>query len=173
MNKSIFPFALRILMYVAVQVFVLKEIELGDSGRSYIEIIVYPAGMLFLPFHVSQFFLLILAFAVGVVIDLFYHSPGVHAGACLWMMLCRPLVLKWLEPKNGYGVDQTPSMSVLGAMWLFKYMGILLTIFFLSYFSLKIFTFVYLPKILLKAFLSFSVSIVIVFLIHILFSKKS
>lgn len=165
--------AVKILLYIMLQVFVLKEINLGDSRQQLINIIVYPVVLLTLPIKLPQFFLLLLAFGIGITIDMFYMSPGVHAGACLWMVALRPFILRLLEPKNGYPTDISPTIHDLGIVWFIQFAGILLLVFFFSYFTLQVFTFVYAGEIIIKSILGLLVSGIIIFLLQLFFSFRS
>ncbi len=173
MNKVWTVTVLRFLFYLGLQTLVLKEIHLSGNNQNLIFIIIYPVALLTLPFRVPHFFIILIAFCFGFIVDLFYMSPGVHAGACLWMVLFRPFLFRILEPKNGYQMDMSPTISDLGIIWFSKYASILLLIFFLAYFSLQIFTFVYIGEILLKTVLSFFVSTIIIFLLQLFYSFKS
>jgi hypothetical protein len=104
---------------------------------------------------------------------MFYGSPGVHSGACLWMMVFRPLVLRLFEPKNGYPLDAEPTIGEMGILWFSQYAGVLLFVFFLSYFILQVFTFVYAGEIFLKTVLSYFVSGIVIFLLQLFFSFRS
>ena len=154
MNNIWVNHIIRFILYIALQVFVLKEINLVGSNQNYIFIMIYQVAILTLPIKIPQFFMILIAFSIGFIVDLFYLSPGVHAGACLWMVVCRPIVLRMFEPKNGYQTDISPTISNLGVVWFAKYASVLLFIFFLSYFILEIFTFVYAGEIFLKTILS-------------------
>ena len=173
MNNIWFNHIIRFILYIILQVLVLKDINLAGTNQNYIFLLIYPVAILTLPIKIPQFFMVLIAFAIGFIVDLFYISPGVHAGACLWMVVSRPLVLRMFEPKNGYQTDINPTISNLGVVWFAKYASVLLFIFFLSYFILEIFTFVYLGEILLKTVLSFFVSSIIIFLIQLFYSFKS
>ncbi|MCC6752737.1 MAG: hypothetical protein IT266_02005 [Saprospiraceae bacterium] len=173
MSKQWLGLIIRTLLYLLMQVIVLKEIHLGTGEMPGVAILVYPVVLLTLPLQIPQFFILLLSFCIGSLVDLFYLSPGVHAGACLWMMLFRPLALRLLEPKNGYPTDAAPTISDLGVVWFSQYAGMLLVVFFLSYFILKVFTFVYIGQILLGAILSLFVSGIIIFLLQLFFSFRS
>lgn len=173
MNNLIISNGLRIAIYILLQVLVLKEITLGGAQQPLIFIFIYPLVLVILPIRIPQFFVLFLAFVLGLIIDFFYLSPGVHAGACLWMTLFRPMALRIFEPKNGYHTDAEPTIGDMGVLWFAQYAGSLLLIFFISYFSLQIFTFVYTAEILIKAVLSFLVSGIIIFLMQLFFSFKS
>jgi hypothetical protein len=173
MNNIWVNHIVRFILYIMLQVLVLKEINLIGTNQNYIFIIIYPVVILTLPIRVPQFFMILIAFSVGFIVDLFYVSPGVHAGACLWMVVFRPLVLRFFEPKNGYQTDISPTISNLGVIWFAKYASVMLAIFFFSYFILEIFTFVYFGEIILKTILSFFVSSIIIFLLQLFYSFKS
>lgn len=173
MNNIWVNHIIRFILYIMLQVLVLKEINLIGTNQNYIFIIIYPVVILTLPFRIPQFFMILIAFSVGFIVDLFYVSPGVHAGACLWMVVFRPLVLRFFEPKNGYQTDISPTISNLGVVWFAKYASVMLAVFFLSYFILEIFTFVYIGEIILKTILSFFVSSIIIFLLQLFYSFKS
>lgn len=173
MNNLWLNQAVKVFLYILLQVVVLKEIHLDSSNQKLIYILVYPVVLITMPLRIPQFFHLVIAFAVGITVDMFYLSPGVHAGACLWMAACRPLALKLLEPKNGYPLDTSPTINDFGIMWFMQYASILLLVFFFSYFTLQVFTFVYAAEILLKTTLSFFVSGIIILLFQLFFSFRS
>lgn len=173
MSKIYTTNLIRLILYIALQVLVLKEINLGGQNHNLIFIFIYQIAILTLPFQIPQFFVVLIAFVIGFIVDLFYLSPGVNAGACLWMVLFRPIVLRIFEPQNGYQNDMSPTIGDLGIIWFMKYSSVLLFIFFLSYFILQIFTFVYTGEILIKTILSFFVSSIIIFLLQLFFSFKS
>ncbi len=173
MNNPWVVYIVRFLIYIALQVLVLKEINLSGSSHNLIYIIIYPIVLLTLPVKMPQFFVLLIAFLTGFLVDLFYMSPGVHAGACLWMAVFRPMAFRLFEPKNGYPTDVSPSVGGLGIVWFSQYASMLLIVFFFSYFTLQIFTFVYIGEILLKSLLSFFVSGIIIFLLQLFFSFRS
>ncbi|HRH99990.1 MAG TPA: hypothetical protein PK006_02960 [Saprospiraceae bacterium] len=172
MNSTTLLHILRIVILSLIQILVCKHIPLQSGAVQYMFLIIYPVGLILLPLQLPQFFNLLIAFACGAFVDLFYQSPGVHAGACLWMMFCRPLILKIFEPKSGYSTNQHPTGDSLGLFWFLQYAAVLMLIFFIAYFSLEIFTFVYFGEIVLKTILSFLVSMFFIFILQIVISPK-
>ena len=172
MNRIYIIHAVRIIVLSLIQVLVLRNVPMSSSAGQYIFIIIYPVGLLLLPIALPQFFALMIAFLAGTFVDIFYQSPGVHAGACLWMVFMRPWILKYFEPKSGYSSSQNPTGESLGIFWFMRYVSVLMFVFFFSYFVLEVFTFVYMGEILLKAILSFSVSLFFIFVLQILINPK-
>jgi hypothetical protein len=163
---------IRILLLLFVQVFLLKDIQIYGGSEQYLYIIIYPLGLLLLPLSLPQFFVILIAFVCGFTVDLFYKSIGVHASASMWMVAARPLILKYLEPKTGYGTGVYLNAHHLGIFWFIRYILLGMTVFLFSYFCMEIFTLVYLDKILIKTLVSLMVSCFILFLIQIIVNPK-
>lgn len=56
MNNDLIKNFIRILILTLVQIFVLKEIVLFGDWIKYIEIIIYPIGLMLLPLSIPRFF---------------------------------------------------------------------------------------------------------------------
>jgi len=72
---------LRMFILILFQVFVLNNIQV--SG--YINPYMYVLFILLLPFETPRWLLLISGFAIGISIDLFANTPGMHASATVFM----------------------------------------------------------------------------------------
>jgi hypothetical protein len=139
---------------------------------SYIHIIVYPLFILLLPLRTPKGLVVVLGFLMGILVDLFYDSPGVHAGALVFTAYARNIVLKFLEPHEGYQVEEIPSMHYRGFTWFLIYASILMGIHLLFYFSVEAFSFVYYYDILLKTVFSFVFSVIIIMMQQLIFRTK-
>lgn len=103
-------------------------------------------------------FLLVIGFCYGLLIDVFYDSPGLHAAACTLLAYLRPQVIAFITPSGGYDEYTPVSVHILGIRWILLYTGILVTahhllLFFLEAFSLGNF-FITLSKVLLSSLLT-------------------
>ena len=90
----------RFIILIAVQVLVLNHVEI--SG--YINPFLYVLFILMLPIRIPRLFLLVIAFATGLCVDLFSNTAGMHAAACVLMAYFRPGWLKIIAPRDGYDV---------------------------------------------------------------------
>lgn len=160
---------IRFIVLVLLQVLVFQRI---DFNWEYVSILIYPLFILMLPLQTSRLLLIILGFVLGMTIDLFYQSPGVHASASVFTAYIRPFVLKILEPANGYPANAAPSKFHLGANWFFLYAGILLFTHSFFYFSVEVFTYVYFLEILLKTLVCFVISYLLVVIHQFLINPK-
>ncbi|MBL4752637.1 MAG: rod shape-determining protein MreD [Flavobacteriales bacterium] len=122
---------------VLLQVLVLNNVQF--SG--YINPMLYVLFLLLLPFETSKSFLLILGFIVGLSIDMFTNTMGMHASACVFLCLVRPFILKYIEPRGGYEHEAFPSIREMGLAWYLSYAGILVLMHHLVLFYVEVFRF--------------------------------
>jgi hypothetical protein len=162
----------RFLVLFIIQVFVLKQINLGWENFQYIFLMIYPLFILLMPLKVSRSLLLVLAFFLGLSIDVFYDSPGLHASAMVFTAFIRKYILKFLEPVEGYSTDSTPTIRENGFNWFLIYSSLLMFIHCLFFFSVEAFSFVYLNEILLKTIFSFIISQIIILLFVLILNPK-
>lgn len=162
--------AIRMLIFWAMQVFILKSIALGWSGNIYIYVVLYPLFFILLPLRTPRALSLILAFVLGLAIDVFYDSPGLHASASVFTAFFRPFVLNWLEPREGYNVNHSPTKARLGFDWFWRYSAIMLAAHLFFYFSMMEFSPAYLLSIFLKTLFSFATSYLFLLMVVFIFN---
>lgn len=87
----------RFIILILVQVYVLNKIpHLHRLVSPYL----YYLFILWLPFTISRFGLLLLGFLTGLVLDYFTMTPGLHAAACTLIAYIRPFLINILMPKD-------------------------------------------------------------------------
>lgn len=163
---------LRFVMIILFQGLILRRINLGWEEFNYISIMLYPVLIMLLPMKMPRVTLLLVSFVLGLVMDLFYDSLGVHASACVFTAFMRPFVLQFLEPRGGYPVNANPTLRDFDASWFMQYSGALLFLHLLFYFSVEVFSFDFLGEILLKTVVSFILSFLSILLFVFLFNPK-
>ena len=148
------------IVLVLVQLLVFNNIEF--SG--YIIPYVYILFILLLPFTTPRMILLLSGFALGLIIDLFIGTPGVHSSATVLMAFSRPMVLAMFSPREGYQTGTYPRLSQFGMEWFVKYTVMLVLIHHLALFYLEVFSFHHFFNTLLRALLSsILTSLIIIF----------
>ena len=172
MNNLIFSNIIRLFILILVQSIILQQIQLGGDSFNYISLFIYPLFLLLLPLKTSKISLVLIGFGLGLIIDVFYNSPGVHAGATLFTAVMRPAILNIWEPREGYNVNHGLTIRNYGFNWFLKYAGSMFFIHLLIYFILEIFTPVYSMEIFLRTLFSFLFSMVLVFIYMFLFTPK-
>ncbi|MFP4619675.1 MAG: rod shape-determining protein MreD [Bacteroidales bacterium] len=167
MIKYLPRYILTFVILVLVQVLLMNNIQLGGFLNPYI----YILFILSLPFETPKWGLLVLGFLLGLTIDLFSHTVGMHTSACVFMAFLRPMVLRTLEPRDGYEPETYPSVKDYGLGWYFKYSSILILAHHLFLFYIEIFKFSEFFYTLGRALLSAAFSLVFILFIK-LFIKK-
>lgn len=131
----IFNRILHFLLVFILQVFVFNKIEFGYG----INLFVAPLYLLFLPFQINQFLLIALGFALGVSIDFFSNTHGLHTSSLLFLAYIRPLIYNVFSPGEGYDPLTNPSFQDMGLTWVFSVQGLLMFLFLLWFFILEVF----------------------------------
>lgn len=162
MSNVVMTNVIRFILFVFIQVLILKNINLGGQQFNYIYLIVYPLFLILLPLRTPHSVLVLLGFLIGVFVDAFYDSYGVHASASVFAGFIRPYVLKLFAPKGGYNLNYSPTKQRYGINWFFGYCSTMLFLHLFFYFSVDAFTFVYLDEIFLRTVSSFIISMLII-----------
>jgi rod shape-determining protein MreD len=159
---------LRFIGLVLVQVLIVKNIELGR----FINPFVYVLFLIILPFETPKWSLLFISFILGITIDLFYDTAGLHAAACVVMGYIRPGILKLFSPRDGYESGTQPTIQYLGIPWFLSYAGILVLAHHLVLFYMEIFRFSEFFSTFFRALISSVVTIILIVVIQYLFNRK-
>ena len=155
-----------------IQILLLKHIEFGWENEIYIKIFIYPLLIILIPLKVNRSLVLLIAFSFGLIIDMFYDSPGLNTASLLIISMLRNLVLRWLEPLDGYKIDSSLTLKNFGFNWFLTYSSILLFINIFFYFSLEAFALEYFSQIIIKTILSFILSEIIIIIYMIILNPR-
>ncbi|MGB4961246.1 MAG: hypothetical protein WBO36_17300 [Saprospiraceae bacterium] len=172
MNKAIPTNIIRFIIILLAQVLIFKHITFGLGGTTYVHFIVYPLAILLFPIKTSRVILLFAAFTMGMIVDVFYDSIGIHAAALVLTAYIRNIVIALLEPFEGYNLDDVPTISNMGFGWFMSYLSITLLIHTFVYFSIEAFSFVFFFEIFLNTIFSFIFSFILIILTQFIFSTK-
>ncbi|RKR85566.1 rod shape-determining protein MreD [Mucilaginibacter gracilis] len=138
MNRTttmIFVNLMRFVLSVALQVFLLKNITLYNLATPY----TYILFILLLPFNVPNIVLFILSFILGLTLDAFYDTPGLHAAACVVLAFVRIVFINITVQKDGFDNEPEPTLSIMGFRWFFAYVFILTLFHHFFLFNLEVF----------------------------------
>ncbi len=119
--REILSTAFLFVLYLALQILLVRNVVLFDYGFCFL----YIACILLLPNEISLTWLLLIAFAIGIIVDTFYNTLGMHAAATVLMAYCRPLIVRaqidvpGLETRIEFGLRQ------LGTGVFFRYVFVL------------------------------------------------
>ncbi|MCF6365071.1 MAG: rod shape-determining protein MreD [Bacteroidales bacterium] len=159
----------KFVFLVLLQVLVLNNINLTEYG---ITPYFYILLILLLPFGIPDWALLLFAFFLGLFIDMFSDTGGVHASATVFIAFLRPFVLKMLSGRDGYAPETSPRISWYGFNWFFKYTVILVIIHHLIFFLVLEFSFAHFLITLLKVFITGFFSTILIIISQYLVFRK-
>lgn len=156
----------RFIVLILVQVLVLNNINF----MGYINPYIYIIFILLFPLNVSRALFLFLSFLLGLTMDMFGDSGGVHAAACLVAAFIRPVILR-----TSFGISyefQTVKFNNIGLGERILYVTLMVLSHHLVLFTLEIFNFSHILLLLKKTLFSSIFTIVICNLVLVLFQKK-
>ena len=170
MNNSTLKNIIRFLLLLVFQGLILKRLSFGWEGFVYINVMIYPLFIMLLPLRTPRAVILLSGFALGIGVDLFYGTLGLHAAATVLTAYARSYVLSFLEPREGYNVSYSPTMARMGMPWFVRYASIMMGIHLITYFSVDAFSPQFFFDILIKALYTFIFSFFFVTILTLLFN---
>lgn len=161
---------IRFCLFIFVQVFILDQIPpLHHLATPY----VYYLFILWLPFKMGRRMQMLLAFALGFVLDSFTHTYGLHSAPCVLIAYIRPFLINLLISQEGAESNYNePSIQSMGFTPYLTYVTILTFIHHSFLFFLEALQSGGYFYFLLKTLISTAVSLLLVFLIELLFVRK-
>lgn len=155
----------RFLILVLFQVMILNHLNLSGYMNPYL----YIYFILLLPYSTPRWLLLLLAFALGLIIDLFTYTPGLNASATLLVAFVRPFVIRLISGAPETELGWEPSLRENGLSWFLSYSVILILIHHTALFYLEMFRFTEFFDTLWRILLSSAFTLVLVFLSELIF----
>ncbi|MFT5183452.1 MAG: rod shape-determining protein MreD [Flavobacteriales bacterium] len=142
---------IRFMFLLMVQAMIVNRINIMDG---FVLPFIYIFAILMLPLHTPRWLVLVIAFATGLIMDMFTSTPGMHASACLVMGFLQPYVQRLLSPREGYEFTDKATIQSLGLTWYAMFAGVLTLIHHLTLFNIEFFKFEGLAYTLLTALAS-------------------
>lgn len=163
MNNNIFSNISRFILFVLLQVTVFSSFYFFDNITPY----PYVLYVLLFPVNGNKSVLVTSSFFLGLIIDMFLDSHGIHAAACVTIAYFRPNVFRF-----AFGLSyEYQTIKIIGRFTKerISYLVTALFIHHLVLFSLEVFKFSFFFRILSKTFLStiftLLISLLIIYLI--------
>lgn len=118
--RNILIHSLRFVFLVLLQTLVLHNIDLGDYSP-YFNAFLYIMFILMLPYDAPSWLILSLSFLIGLCVDLFLDTIGMHASACVLLAFFRPTIMKMLASRDEYEFRNRPNIYIMGFTWFLYY----------------------------------------------------
>ena len=165
MTSDFLKYSWQFVLLCLLQVLIFNNLNLGGFLNPF----PYVYLILVLPISIGRIPLLFIGFALGLVIDVFSNTGGIHAAATTLVAFYRPLYLKARSPREGYESTALPHLKTFGFAWFIPYAMLIVILHHTVLFYLEIFRFVEFFHTLLKVVLSSGLTLFFVFLAEILF----
>ena len=159
---------LRFIGYIGAQVVLLKDLVVFNSAFCF----VYLGFLLFLPLDLGRPAMMLIGFLVGISVDIFYDSLGIHAAASVLLGFLRPTWVNFLTPQGGYDSGVSPRLNKMGFGWFFAYASLLIFVHHIAIFYIEAGGFSLFFFTLVKVFFSTVFTFLVLFLIQLLFNRR-
>ncbi len=159
--------AIRFVVVLLLQGLVFNHVSVG----AYIYPAIYVYFILLLPYETKGWVLLLSSFLLGLGVDFFSNSLGLHAAAAVSMAFLRPLVIRLLTSGKDYEILQSPGIKTSGFSWFMFYSAILILIHHTLLFFLESFSFAEFSQTLLRVLFSSLATLFLVLTGQFLFYK--
>lgn len=167
MNNAISINSIRFFLLVLIQVLICNNINFIGYLNPYI----YILFIILYPTKNNRILFIFLSFLIGLSIDLFSDSGGIHAAASVFIAYARPLFLRY-----SFGIqyeNYTIKFETVNFGAKLSYIALLTLIHHIILFSLEIFSIDRIILIFQKTLFSSIFTILLCILITIIFSKKT
>ncbi|MCH7410615.1 rod shape-determining protein MreD [Belliella sp. DSM 111904] len=134
MNSSrAFILTASFILFSLVQIIVLKNLVLFGTAFCFLHVLF----LLLLPIETKTIPSLFIGFVLGLFVDLFYDTIGIHTASMLVIAFLRSPWIKILTPTGGYDDNMRPTLLNVGFGWFSTYSLPLLLIYNLVFFFIE------------------------------------
>jgi hypothetical protein len=166
--KSLLTFIFLVIMLGLIQILLLKNLALFGIAFCFL----YLVSILSFPSTIPSIPLLLISFLLGLTIDIFYDSLGIHALSATFLAFLRPHWLKFISPSGGYDDNTNPTISEMGIGWYISYAWPLIFAFCLVFFLTDQWGTGRFFSALNKSFFSSTFTVLLAIIVQLLFFKR-
>lgn len=159
-------YILLFLTAIVLQLFLFDTVNLGP----YVNPLVYIAFVILLPMNTPSVAVLLAGFAMGVLMDVFSGTGGIHTIAALFTSYIRPFLLNVIVGKEYVMEGGIPSAKSLGTVKFMRYASIIVFAQCIVFFTLEAMNWQYFYLVLLKIAVSGGITLLFVWLLSLLFT---
>jgi len=166
-NKDFFFSIMNIILLALAQVFIFNHINFLGSYQPYIYIIF----IIFYPPYANRYLFIILAFLLGLSIDILEYTGGINAFALTFVAYYRNTIIKLLSGKANFEMEYFKFSSFSTAQWIF-YIAIIIIFHHCILLLLENFKLTGMLTVLTNALISSGITFIFVIIYKILFKNK-
>lgn len=169
MDREVVGQSVRFIALIFLQVLILNNVLFSNLFNPYL----YIYFILLFPVDFRPSLGLIVGFFLGLSIDIFSQTLGMHAIATTFAAYCRPYVLTYMAPRDGYEFSRNPGVRQMGWLWFSTYAGIIIALHHFVLFFVEMFRMSGLWQTLLKSLCSSILTLILVLIIQLIFLRSN
>lgn len=165
----------KIFMFIGVilfQVLILDEIEIG-SFSYYFSPLVYGVFILTIKPSFQVWILLFIAFVMGLSVDIFRDTLGMHTSALLVVAIIKNPVLSLISPREGFDPNKELNVINIGINRFMILSGVLLFLHHFWFYMIEDFHLEILHYLILKSIINTAISLALIILFQYLNLNKN
>lgn len=170
MTGTVVRHIIHFVFLVLLQALVIDHVDLAHG---WVVPYLYVLFIISLPFGTPPWATLLLGFALGMAMDFFSSTPGMHASACTVMAYGRIWMLRVLEPRDGYDAGKRPLVQHMGISWYMIFAGVLVLLHHLWLFFVEVYWFNDFFPTLLRALMSAAATLLLCLLAQALTAREA
>lgn len=147
----------RYIIVMLLQILLFDQLQLWGACHPYI----YVACLLMMPITLPHSADMIIGAVIGLIMDIFCNSMGVHTASCILLMFVRPYLLGVIINDKDR-LNEQISLRSVGMEAFIKYTVILVLLHHLTVFSLAAWSWTHIGFVLLETVISSIVTILII-----------
>jgi uncharacterized membrane protein YoaK (UPF0700 family) len=120
-SQTVIKLVFTFVIYLVLQILVLRNFVFFDVSFCFI----YIACILLLPDEIDPIWVILISFIVGLLVDIFYNTAGVHASASVVIGYLRSYIIRFLFPTKSIESEITISLKDMGGERFVRYVVIL------------------------------------------------
>lgn len=147
----------RYILVMLLQVLLFDQLQLWGACHPYI----YVLCLLMMPITLPPIANMLIGAGIGLIMDMFCNSLGVHTASCILIMFLRPYLLgAILNDKDR--LNEQVSLRSIGMEAFIKYVVILVLVHHLTVFSLAAWSWYHIGFVLLETAVSSAITIFVI-----------
>jgi rod shape-determining protein MreD len=168
-NRLIIANSIRFIALVLLQVLVLNNVQYSGYINPYL----YILFIFMLPVYTPGWITLITSFMLGISIDMFSNTLGLHATACVFIGFIRPGIINLLSPKEAFEASAYPGIKHFSLKWFLSYSVILVLVHHSIIFLLEMFSFRNVLHTLISILASSAATLLLIIITQYIFYKPA
>lgn len=167
MIRGLIKYAAMFVVLVLIQVLILNQVQFSGFVNPYI----YILFVMLLPLSTPRYSVMLSGFFIGLTIDVFSNSPGLHTAATILIAYVRPFVIRSISGREDEMSDY-PGLKQNSFSWFLYYTALMVFLHHFLLFFLEVYTFSHFLTTLYRIVLSSLFSIFIIVLSQFLMFRE-